>query len=262
LETNCQSDFFFAGIRNLRDSITFSVLVANFNKGKFIEQAIKSVIKQSFKNWEVIVIDDCSTDNSWDFLQTLDHPQIQIYQNKIRQYCSSTYALALSIAKGELVGVLDSDDALAPQALERVAGLYRSHPDVGYLWTQHYLCNSKLEPLQPQSIGREGYSRLTNFFHFRTFRRCLSEKATLFPQGLRHAVDRNLGYELEALSVGGFINEPLYYYRTYKQQMSYTSGNDQLNEMNRLIEQHRIKRESLGNGVGGAFTPFAPILLA
>jgi len=60
----------------------FSILIANYNNGHYILQAIDSVLCQTYKHWEIIIVDDCSTDNSLELLrQFSNNNKIKIYQN-------------------------------------------------------------------------------------------------------------------------------------------------------------------------------------
>ena len=62
--------------------------MANYNNGKYIKEAIQSVFDQSYTNWEVIIVDDASTDNSWDVIKDLSkkHNNIYIYYNHQNSY--------------------------------------------------------------------------------------------------------------------------------------------------------------------------------
>ena len=69
-------------------SPAISILMANFNKGEFIQQAIESVLGQTYKNWELVIVDDASTDNSVEVIKKfLSYSRITFYQNKYNQQC-------------------------------------------------------------------------------------------------------------------------------------------------------------------------------
>jgi glycosyltransferase involved in cell wall biosynthesis len=94
-----------------------SILIPNYNKGKYLKECLDSVIAQTYKNWECIIIDDHSTDNSWEVIEVFSkkNPRIKIYRrpdhfpkggNICRNY-------AINISKGDYCIFLDSDDVLA-----------------------------------------------------------------------------------------------------------------------------------------------------
>tara|TARA_B100000963_G_scaffold350135_2_gene360010 strand:+ start:10826 stop:11611 length:786 start_codon:yes stop_codon:yes gene_type:complete len=88
-----------------------SIIIPNFNKGKYIEQAIKSLINQNYKNWKALIIDDKSTDNSKKILKKYNsHPKIKIIflkKNKGPSYCRN---LGIIKSKSNFIAFLDSDD--------------------------------------------------------------------------------------------------------------------------------------------------------
>lgn len=89
-----------------------SVIVPVYNASKTIEETIKSVMNQNYTNFEVIAIDDCSEDNSFELLTKLSKKDIRIkvYKNLKNLGVSETRNLGIDIARGELISFLDSDD--------------------------------------------------------------------------------------------------------------------------------------------------------
>ena len=88
-----------------------TVIINSFNHGKFIKQSINSVLNQSFKDFELIIWDDASPDNSWEVIKSFKDHRIRSYQNK---YNTSGLGLVDNViknyAKGEYVAILHSDD--------------------------------------------------------------------------------------------------------------------------------------------------------
>lgn len=91
-----------------------SIITISFNQGLFINQCIQSVLSQTYKNWELIIIDDCSTDNTKEILNKYkNYLNIKIYIHKKNHGITlfkKTYDEALSKATGDLVAMLDADD--------------------------------------------------------------------------------------------------------------------------------------------------------
>ena len=108
-----------------------SVIIPCFNAGKTLREAIESVLKQSYPHWEVIVIDDGSTDNSAAIIHSLgDQIRAEIGPNR---GASAARNRGTQMARGEYLQYLDADDLLAPDALERrVDALQTSGADVAY----------------------------------------------------------------------------------------------------------------------------------
>ncbi|MDR1913036.1 MAG: glycosyltransferase [Clostridiales bacterium] len=98
-----------------------SVITPMYNAELYISDTIKSVLSQSYENWEMIIVDDCSTDNSLrivlDFADKDD--RIHIVRKRKRAGVAETRNTALDIAKGRYIALLDADDCWLPNKLER-----------------------------------------------------------------------------------------------------------------------------------------------
>jgi len=110
-----------------------------FNPGKFIEEAIASVLAQTYDNWELLLVDDGSTDES----TAIALEYAQKYPEKIRYLeheghqnrgMSATRNLGISHAQGEYVAFLDSDDAWFPRKLEEQLAILESHPSAALVF--------------------------------------------------------------------------------------------------------------------------------
>ena len=97
----------------------FSVLCATRNCLPFVGQCLRSALSQDWSNWEMIVMDDCSTDRTYkracEIASKSDH--IQVLQNEKRMHCGLTYRKLLGMATGTYCGILDGDDVLEPNAI-------------------------------------------------------------------------------------------------------------------------------------------------
>ncbi|WP_100629621.1 glycosyltransferase family 2 protein [Algoriphagus formosus] len=100
----------------------FSIIIPNFNKASYLENSINSVLLQTFKNWECIIIDDHSTDSSWEIIEgyaNKDH-RIKPFKRPRNRKKGGNAArnYGIQLAKGEFVALLDSDDIWGPNRLE------------------------------------------------------------------------------------------------------------------------------------------------
>ena len=96
-----------------------SIIMPVYNKEKYVEKAIKSVLNQTEKDWELIVIDDGSTDSSADICDSFSDPRIKVYHVN-NAGVSSARNRGISKAKGDYITFCDGDDTLHPQYLEMV----------------------------------------------------------------------------------------------------------------------------------------------
>lgn len=96
-----------------------SIVMPSFNTGKFIGESIESVLKQTYENWELIIVDDCSNDNTDEVISNYTDNRIHYYKQDNNSGAAICRNLALSVANGEWIAFLDSDDLWAPEKLER-----------------------------------------------------------------------------------------------------------------------------------------------
>jgi len=96
-----------------------SIIMPSYNTEKFIVDTINSVLNQTYKNWELIIVDDCSTDNTMNVLKQFKDNRIIIYQNDNNSGAAISRNKALREAKGKWISFLDSDDLWCPEKLEK-----------------------------------------------------------------------------------------------------------------------------------------------
>ncbi len=99
-------------------SPTFSVLIPSYNHAKFLPTCIESVLAQTTGDWEVVLVDDGSSDDSIKIARSFADPRIQVHSNPENLGTYGTLNRALSLARGTYVAILDSDDAWLPEKLE------------------------------------------------------------------------------------------------------------------------------------------------
>ena len=97
-----------------------SVVIPTYNRLDFLKEAIFSVKKQAFNNYELLIVDDASSDGTWDWLQSLQDDRIRVFRFESNQYVSAARNKGLSEALGEFIMFLDDDDLLLPQALKKL----------------------------------------------------------------------------------------------------------------------------------------------
>jgi glycosyltransferase involved in cell wall biosynthesis len=100
-----------------------SIIIDNFNYGSFVQAAVDSALAQTYRNVEVIVVDDGSTDESRDILKKYEtRARIILKENKGQ---ASAFNAGCRVATGQLIAFLDSDDALFPEAIETVVNAWK-----------------------------------------------------------------------------------------------------------------------------------------
>ncbi|MBE6655677.1 MAG: glycosyltransferase family 2 protein [Ruminococcaceae bacterium] len=96
-----------------------SIIMPSYNTGRFIKDTIDSVLAQTHTNWELIIVDDCSTDNTDEVVSTFHDERIKYIKNEKNSGAAVSRNRALREAKGKWIAFLDSDDLWEPQKLEK-----------------------------------------------------------------------------------------------------------------------------------------------
>ena len=95
-----------------------SVIMPSWNTAGFIAESIRSVIDQTYTKWELIIVDDCSTDNTDEVVASFHDDRIRYFKNEKNMGAALTRNRALREARGEWIAFLDSDDLWKPKKLE------------------------------------------------------------------------------------------------------------------------------------------------
>lgn len=112
-----------------------SIIMPSWNTAEYIEESIKSVINQSYENWELIIVDDCSTDNTDDVVkQFLGDTRIKCLKNEKNCGAALTRNRTLRLAKGERIAFLDSDNLWKPDKLQKQIDFMNKN---GYVFSYH-----------------------------------------------------------------------------------------------------------------------------
>jgi len=111
----------------MADVPAISVVIPLYNKGSYIARAINSVLAQTFQDFEVIVVDDGSTDDGAAVIKQFDDPRIQIIQQE-NMGVSAARNRGIEAARAELVAFLDADDEWLPEFLETILALRKKYP--------------------------------------------------------------------------------------------------------------------------------------
>ncbi len=200
-----------------------SVCIPAYNYGRFLADAVRSVLGQTWRDFELVVVDNCSDDDTPRVLESLarGHPEMRCVRNERVLPIGASFNRALSLASGELVKILCADDWLAPQALERSVAALAAHPGAALLATGRLLVSEARAPLglerycaRPATIdGRAAIDRClfgTNYVGEPSavlFRRSLAGAG--FDERYPHLLDLELWFRLLEQGALACLPEPL-----------------------------------------------------
>ena len=145
----------------MRDLV--SIIMPSYNTGRFIEETVRSVLSQTYTDWELIIVDDCSTDDTDAVAATFTDPRIRYLKNEKNSGAAVSRNRALREAKGKWIAFLDSDDLWLPEKLEKQIAFMKEN---GYAFSYTAYCeiDESSEELGvtvtgPKRITRRGMRR-------------------------------------------------------------------------------------------------------
>ena len=203
----------------------FSVLIANYNNGKYLQEAIDSVLAQTYTNWEVIIVDDRSTDDSQQIYDKYaDDERFHIFYNEKNMGCGYTKARCAELANGEICGFLDPDDTITEDALEVMVKVHVDNPNVSLAYSRLNVMDKDMNFVEVYEAQRD-IPNTSSFLeygigvsHFVSFKKSLYDKTPGINPYFLRAVDHDLYYLLEEVGTLKFVKKPLYNYRTATDQ--------------------------------------------
>jgi len=214
-----------------------SILIPSYNHERYIEQAVTSIWQQSHKNVELIVIDDCSEDTSYSILKSLQKKspiEMQIEQNSKNQGINYTLKRAFSLANGQYISILASDDYVGGRRYESQLALFGSNPRLKVIYANgiqvptgnkhqkvHSINVNKLLNKSPREILNFLYTNVNSIFIQTMLVKkellesfdFLDEKIIADDWLLNTRVFENITSEKEFY----YIDEPVFYYRMHSE---------------------------------------------
>ena len=138
---------------------TVSVLLPNLNHLAFLQRRTDSILNQTLKDWELIVVDSYSTDGSWEFFQDLAKRDNRVKISQAPKGLYQSWNRCLKQVSGEFVYIATSDDSMQFNALEKMVEALREHPECG-------ICDSQLEMVDESDRPIEGTNDSLFFYRY------------------------------------------------------------------------------------------------
>lgn len=226
------------------ENFLVTVYITNFNYGKYIKQAIESVLMQTEQSFELIIIDDGSTDNSKEIIEKYkDLKNIRIVYQK-NKGLNVTNNIALRAARGKYIVRLDADDYFSPNALELLLEKLESDSMLGMVFPDYFLVDTQGEVLERQK--RHDFDNEVKLFDQAAHGACTMIRVQFLREigGYDESFSCQDGYELWVKFTSKFkvsnINEPLFYYRKHGKNL--TSNEDRILDTRATINSKYVKK--------------------
>lgn len=212
-----------------------SILVANYNNGRFIAETLESAVKQTYPSIEIVIVDDGSKDNSLQviegFKKSHSEANIKLFKNADNRGCGRIKRQCIELSQGEYFIFLDPEDTLTCDAIAILLAEHERGVEYSIVYGTHYLCD---EQLRPQSVSSYpgpipiGQSHLTSTEgHISApalCRRSCYDRTEGINPTFYVSEDQDLYLKMEEVGPVLYVDKTLYYYRKHDNNTSWNEA--------------------------------------
>lgn len=133
IRTKCNKEEYISYYMNLlneKPAVKISVVIPLYNAERYVKETLESVLRQSYSDFEIIIIDDCSTDNSAKIVEQMEDSRIRFYSNSCNMGIAYTRNKAIALSNGELIALLDDDDIAPPERFQKEVEYLEKHAEI------------------------------------------------------------------------------------------------------------------------------------
>jgi glycosyltransferase involved in cell wall biosynthesis len=206
-----------------------SVIISVYNGDKYLEDAIKSILNQTFEDFELIIVNDASTDNTQNIIDKyvdLDK-RVSSIINEINQGISISRNIALVKSQGKYIATMDADDVSMPDRLEIQYNFMEKNPDIVLCGGYIQMCDKELNVLSEKSYPIDDISirkrifRISPFAHPSTFYRAeIAKKIGGYSYVFKAALDYDFYFRMANFGKLQNIDKVLIKYRIHDESIS------------------------------------------
>ena len=209
-----------------------TILIANYNNGHFFRDCYNSLITQTEKNWEAIVIDDCSTDNSVEIIKNLiaEDSRFRFFKNEENIGYQKSLIRGIELSEAPIFARLDPDDALTCDAIELSIKTHEENPNAGLVYSNFIYCDKDLKEIKPHKcqqievLDDKYYNFRGEISHFATFKKSYYKSTTGIDPFIKRAEDKDIYMKMCEIAPVKHIDKDLYFYRVHNGGLSTNSN--------------------------------------
>lgn len=246
------------------DQPKVSICIPTYNYGQFIAETIESVMAQTYTDYELVVVDNCSTDDTRSIVSSYSAKDV-----RIRYFCNESnlgmvgnWNRCLNYARGEYIKILCADDLLAPYCIERSMEFFEQHPNVSLVTCSRQIVDSELKPMS--EVAYAGSTRIESGIY--VIKKCFFEGNLIgeptavmfrrkdagrgFDPRFKQLIDLEMWFHLLEKGDFAFISEVLCSFRQHDEQgtkssiREFTVIDDEL-----LLREAYLDKRYLGNSL-------------
>lgn len=202
----------------------FSILIANYNNGRFFKTCYDSIVKQTYNNWEAIILDDKSTDNSLEIIKDLikNDNRFKLYEQPKNEGVGVVKSKLIELATGDICGFVDPDDAIKKTALASAINEFQKNSGTVLTYSRFIKCDEFLNEVEVSQSAKQVVNDDPFFFncpikinHFVCFRRDVYLRTEKMNSKLKISEDQDLYLKMYEKGNVKFIDEANYLYRAH-----------------------------------------------
>ena len=224
-----------------------SVLMPVYNAGRFLTQAIDSIVEQTFCDWELIVINDGSTDNSKAIIESYSDDRIRYYENESNLKLIKTLNRGIDLCTGEYIARMDADDIASPCRLEEQVGFLDKNPLHIMCGTNATIINNKGERVgKIHNLTTNDFLQINLLFsdpfvHPSMLIRKDILAVNKYDERYRHTEDYELWCRIAPMGLVANLSEELLEYRWHDANVSVVHNDEQNRVKDEIIRQQLQK---------------------
>ena len=228
-----------------------SVCIPSYNSGLYIERTISSILNQTFEDLELIICDDCSTDDTVEKIRKFDDPRIRLYINEENLGIGPNWNRCLELCRGQYIKLICADDIIVPELIAREVKILNNHSNVVAVESDTAFIDSVGRPkgsykrypdgpiVSGRKIARNGIF-VKDYFGAplaNTFRKSVLKEIKGFDTDYKYILDYDFFLRMAFHGDIYIIHEPLNYFR-----LRQSSNTDKVlsSESNVYLEEHKM----------------------
>lgn len=211
-----------------------SVILSVYNGTNYLEKSVTSVLAQNFTDFKFLILDNCSTDGTWDYLQTIKDKRVELFRNENTTGVFANFNFLINQTNTSLIKLWAHDDIMYPHCLQSFVAFHKKYPAIGFSYSGRDVIdeNGLIKNLNvidhtPKIISPELHSRIAfftgsiagNVSNVMLTRQAL-DKVGLFNELMKISGDFDMWVRIARYFSVGFINVPLIQLRDHKKQLS------------------------------------------
>jgi glycosyltransferase involved in cell wall biosynthesis len=211
-----------------------SIVLPVYNGMKYLKESINSVLEQEFTSFELLILNDCSTDDSWRYLNSIKDDRVKLFNNDVNKGLFFNLNFLIQQSTASLIKLWAQDDIMHPNCIKEIVQFHLNNPEIGFSYTgRDYMYEDSVPftvggvDITPSIIYKEMHARIAFFtgsiaanISIVTLNKMALKNSGLFNQNMKISGDFEMYVRLAKEYPIGFIREKLVLVREHKEQLS------------------------------------------